>query len=492
MSDAPLLLSIDLGTTACEALVVSSEGEILGKASRDYPLVRHGSREVEQHAQDWWRVASICARSAIAESRHPGRSILAVSVSSQGTSIVPVDGSGHPLRPAISWLDTRARSECEAITEQIGQAELFSITGKRPRPSHSLPKILWIRRNEPEIFERTARFLIPHDYLIYRLTGCFTTDQSLASSTLAHDVTRLEWSSRLLGLADAGVDRMSDIAWAGTPVCAIIAESAETIGVSREAVVVCGGQNRKCASLGAGAKLGVVTVSLGTTSAITAVVPEPVLDSQMRLLCFPFVLPGTWVLQGELTSAGGALKWLKETFFSGQYSLLDDIAEPSFANTAGLFFFPHLAGASSPAWDPDLPGVLYGITMSTTTGGVARAVLEGVAYQIRSNIETMLELGVTVDAVKVFGGGARSEVWLQIISEVLGRDILVPPSTEAGAVGACVLAGVGAGVYASAEDGVRTFLRGEQVISPDRERAREYDDRYFRYKEIERRLGGKH
>ena len=488
MANEPLLLSIDLGTTACKAFVVSSKCEVLGVSGHECPLVKRSANMIEQHAQDWWRVASVVAREAIANSGRSGRDVRAMSVSSQGISIVPVDGSGEVLRPVISWLDTRANEEIDHILESISPQELFQLTGKRPNVFYSLPKIMWIKKHEPDVFEKTSRFLLPHDYLIYRLTGRFVTDHSLASGTLAHDVTGLDWSPRMLEIAGIDPGMFCDLTWAGTPVGVILAESAETLGVCPEAVVTCGGQDQKCAALGVGAKKGTVTVSLRTASAISTIVQAPVLDSQMRLPCFPFLVPRTWVLEGVISTAGGAVKWLKEAFFSGGYGLLDECAESAFEGTRGLFLYPHLAGAGSPVWDSALPGVVWGIRLSTSPADLARSVLEGIAYQIRSNVETIGELGVEADRVKVFGGGAKSKVWLQIIADVLGTEVSVPASTEAAAMGACLLAGVGSGVYANAEEGASAFSAGGSVIEPDEGRAREYDERYARYREIEKRL----
>lgn len=482
------LLSIDLGTTACKAIVVSADGQLLGESARDYPLLKRSPQEIEQHAQDWWRVASITARHAIAESGCPGKSIRAVSVSSQGIAIVPVDSAGDVLRPAISWLDTRAGAETEEILTNISRQEVFRTTGKRANSFYSLPKMMWLARHEPEVVANTHKFLLPHDYLIYRLTGCHVTDHSLASGTLAHDVSKLKWSNRMLDIAGISSDKLPDLVWAGTPICSILADSAETLGVSREAVVVCGGQDQKCAALGVGAKQGTVTVSLGTASAISAITSHPALDSQMRLPCFPFVVPCNWSLEGVISTAGGALKWFKEAFFTGDYTLLDSLAWSAFNGTRNLFFYPHLTGAGSPIWDPDMPGMLYGISLSTEAGDVARAALEGVAYQIRSNVDAMAELGVEVDCVKVFGGGAKSELWLQIIADILGREVRVPASPEVAAIGACILAGVGSGVYGSTEEGAAAFAEGERVVDPDLVRARHYDERYARYRSIEARL----
>lgn len=490
MASGPLLMGIDLRSTSCEAVLMSAEGEVLSKASRDYPLIRRGEHEVEQHAQDWWRVVSICARQAIADSRLPGRDIVALAISSQGSSIVPVGNAGEVVRPAISWTDTRAGDELQELISEIGYRELFRITGKRAALSYSLPKMMWLRKHEPDKFEKTSKFLMPHDYLVYRLTGCYVTDHSLASGMLAHDVTTLQWSEQILNAAKIPADMLPEACWAGTPVCATIGESAETLGVSRDAAVVCGGQDRKCAALGAGANKRTASISLATTTAITCVTDSPVIDAHMRVPCFPYVTPRTWTVQGELPATGGAFKWLKDAFFSARYSAMDEVAEPAFEETRGLFFYPHLAGAGSPLWEPELPGVLYGITLSTTAGSVVRSVLEGIAFQIRSNLDVMAELGLDASHIRVFGGGGKSNLWLQVIADVLGRDLEVPLPEHTSAIGACILAGVGAGIYKSAEEGASVLTGEPRTVYADACRAREYDERYLRYKEIEKRLIG--
>lgn len=440
------LLSLDLGTTGCKAAICSPAGEVLGTSYLEYPLETPSPGWVEQDADLWWELAQQAICRALAVSGVAGREILALSVSSQGISFVPVDRDGHVLRRAISWLDMRATAEAAQIRAQVGDVDLFRLTGKRPAPFYVLPKLLWLQRHEPKLCLQTHKYLLAHDLLLHRLCGAMVTDYTLAGGTLLLDLHHLAWSKSLLATFEVNPAQIPDLAWAGTLAGELTGEAAKALGLRRGMPIVVGAQDQKCAALGAGICPGRATISLGTAAAITCVTQGAVLDDRQRVPTFPFVAPGQWVLEGVVGTAGAALKWLRNMLFpTKSYIELDHLAEESLPGAGGVRFYPHLSGATSPWWQDGVQGAFTGLCLATNPGDLVRSVLEGVAFQVRANLDVMAQL-CPIEELVLFGGGARSVLWPRIISAVAGKPVRVAAMADMANWGACVLAGVGAGL----------------------------------------------
>ncbi len=288
------LLSLDLGTTGCKAAVCSIQGEVLGTSYVEYPLIKLSPSCVEQDADLWWSLSQKVIQKAIAKSGVKGRGIRALSVSSQGISFVPINRSGQVLRNAINWLDTRATTQAAAIRRRITDEHLFQVTGKRPGAFYVLPKLLWLREHEPGLFGETYKFLMAHDYLLYKLCGATVTDFSMAGGSLLLDLHLLNWSDEFLAIFEINKEQLPDLAWAGSTAGELGSAVAEVIDLRPGTPVVVGGQDQKCAALGAAIRPGVATVSLGTASAISCLIDKPVLDAERHIPTFPFVVPGYW------------------------------------------------------------------------------------------------------------------------------------------------------------------------------------------------------
>ena len=484
-----MLLGIDLGTTGCKAAVYSVAGEPLGESYLECPLIKPSPGVVEQDAALWWDLTREAIHQALGAANVDGYTVRALSVSSQGISFVPVDESGRPLSNAISWLDTRATAEVETVLNRYSEADLFAITGKRASPAYVLPKLLWLRHHQPELYQRASKFLMAHDYLLCQLTGQFVTDPSMAAGTLLYDISRLQWSQELLAAFEISEERLPEIKWAGTFLGQIRPEVARELGLSEEAMVIVGGQDQKCAALGAGIRPGAATVSLGTATAITCVTDHPVLDPQRRIPVFPFVRPGKWALEGVVGTSGAALKWLLQTFFPGQsYRKLDELAAGSPPGSNGLFFYPHLMGATSPHWRTDVWGAFLGLTLAVGPGDMVRSILEGIAFQIRSNLKVIEEMGIPVEELILFGGGAQSSLWSQIISDVTGKPVVVTPTVDVATWGACILAGLGVGVLTNGDLERLAARGGRSRLYPQPEAVRRYEEVYHHYTQQEEKL----
>ena len=485
----PLLLAIDLGTTGCRAAVYDENGQCLGDSYREYGLITRSASEIEQDAEMWWQLTCIVVRAALERSGGDRRSVRALAVSSQGISFVLVDRAGRPLGNAISWLDTRAAAESASILARYSAERLFAITGKRASPAYVLPKLLWLRQHRPDQWSRAWRVLLSHDYLVYRACGECVTDHSLAGGTLLYDLHAANWSDELLAAFDVAPELLPGLRWAGTPVGTLRPAAAEELGLTPATIVVVGGQDQKCAALGAGVTAGVATVSLGTAAAIIQTMDAPRNDTLMRVPTFSFVQPDRWVLEGVIGTGAGSLRWLRDLLAGeADYDALVAAAAEVSPGADGLVFLPHLSGAGSPHWNDAARATFHGLSLATTRAHLTRAVLEGVAFQIRANLEVTQDLAGDVNQVIVFGGGARSALWNAIIGDVVNLPIATTPTVETAAVGAAMLAGVGSQVFATPADARRALVHVDPCRAPVAENATFYDAAYHNYRQIEERL----
>jgi xylulokinase len=494
ISRSGVLIGIDLGTTGCRSLVFDSRLQPLGEAYIECPLHHVSDRMYEQNAEQWWQLAVQVVRRSLDAGGVPPDSVRAVGISSQGIAFVPVDGKLDPLRPAISWLDTRASRQRDRILERFSEEMLFRCTGKRTNEAYVLPKLLWLKEHEPEVYRSADKFLMAHDFIAARLTGHAVTDHSLAGGTLLYDIAGQVWSDPLLSAFEIRRGTLPELLQAGTPVGVISRVAAEALGLPDGVVVAVGGQDQKCAALAAGLKPGRAAVSLGTAAAVSTRHEKPILDEAMRIPCFSDVLPDRWVLEGVIGTACAALEWVKRSFFQNMsYAEMDALVSSAYggskvgSSSGGCMFFPHLAGASSPWWNRGAQGAFSGITLSTTQVDILKSVYEGVAYQITANLKVMEELSGPLDAVRLFGGGARSQVWAQIIADSAGVPVEIPRSAECAGAGAAILAGKACGVFDSPEEAsAQTGKTG--AFEPDPERVRYHSERYAAYLEQQDRL----
>jgi len=495
----PLLLGIDLGTTAIKAALFGLDGSIQGLAYFEYPLIRPAPLYVEQDAMAWWELTKAAVRDVLSQTGFSPSRVRAVSVSAQGISFVPVDHNAYPLYNAFTWLDTRAIEQTRRLLEIFPQAEAFRKLGIVFNPAYTLTKIMWLKENKPEIFERAYKFSTAQDFLMARLVGEFITDHSIAGGTLMHDVTKLCWASDILEATEVPREKLPDIAWAGTPLGKIRSDAARELGLSTEVEVVLGGHDQECAALGAGLMQDGISISLGTASILVAPLRAPIFDPQMRIPCYPSVERDEWVLEAVVSAAGMSLRWLRDLFqgvISSQsgmatrinYESMIALAESVPPGSDGVSFFPHLSGATSPFWQPGASGVFYGISLSTSEAELARAVLEGWAFQLKSNLLVIEQLIGLRKRIIIFGGGTRSAFIQQLVADVLDRPVTVCNTPETALLGAALLAGVGAGFYDDINEAKATACASGWTVEPRPEAAERYRYIYHRYRQVEDRL----
>lgn len=471
------ILALDVGTSGCRAELFSLGGHSLARHSVEYGVQSPVPGAAEQSPDDWWQAIVACTRAALREAGE--NQCRAVGLSVQGHSWVPVDRDFQPLRPALTWLDSRAGPQARKLLEDHPVQFWGDCAGKQPGQWHLLPQLLWLREAEPELMARARRYLFAHDYLLHRLCGCAVTDYTLAAGSLLFDLRRWQWSEALLDEYAIRPQALSEIVPAGTAAGTLTLGAAADLGLPPDVVIAVGAQDQKAAALAAGLTAQTATASLGTATAIIAPVPEPRFSAEHGSIpCFPYLQQGQWVLEAPLSTSGGAFRWLRDTLGRsgpGGYTELVTAAAAVPPGSAGVRFFPYLAGAGAPHWRGDARGGFCGLSLSSGPAELTRALLEAVAYDIRANLDHMAALGGDLQRLVLFGGGARSALWPQIIAAICALPTFASTETEAAMRGAAMLAAQALGADPS------VFAIASAPVVPPEDWREEYEGLYPQY-----------
>jgi xylulokinase len=464
------LVGLDVGTTGVKALAVSPEGEVLARVEEAYPLSTPHPGWAEQDPEDWWRAAeSALAGLAVAD-------IAAIGLTGQMHGLVVLDEHERVLRPAILWNDQRTAAECAEIEERLGLRRLVELTGNRALPGFTAPKLLWLRRHEPEVYEQITHVLLPKDYVRMRMTGEPAIDATDASGTLLFDVARRRWSDEVLAALEIPPD------WLPT-----VLESPAVAGRTSEGVPVAAGAGDQAAgALGVGVdRPGPLSVVLGTSGVVFAALPAFAANPEGRVHSFCHAVPNSWHAMGVMLAAAGSLRWLRDAVAPGEpFEPLTAEAEHWPPGAEGLLFLPYLAGERTPHADPNARAAFVGLSLRHDRGALVRAVLEGVAFGLRDSLELLRELGVEPQVGRASGGGARSELWLRIVASVLGVPLERTAVEEGAAYGAALLGGVAAGVFGDVHEAVAACVRVRDRIEPEPAWGDAYARAYQRFRAL--------
>jgi xylulokinase len=445
------IVGLDVGTSAVKGIALSDEGKVIATAEEGYPLSTPQPGWAEQDPEDWWRAAQ-----AVLARLPEGP----VGLSGQMHGLVALGEGDRVLRPAILWNDQRTAAECVEIERRIGLDRLIELTGNRALTGFTAPKLLWIARHEPETYARIRRILLPKDYVRLRLTGEHAIDVADASGTLLFDVGGRRWSDE---------------------VCAALGIPLEWLPPAHESTEIAGAGDQAAGAVGVGIiEPGPVSVVLGTSGVVFAVLPAYAPDPEARVHVFCHAVPGTWHAMGVMLSAAGSYSWLAGAL-GATYRELDEEAARWEPGAEGLLFAPYLQGERTPHADPDVRGAFTGLSLRHDRGAIARAVLEGVAYGLRDSLELLRSLGARPTVGRVSGGGARSDLWVRIVASVVGLPLERTESEAGAAFGAALLAGVREGVFADAGEAVARCVRATERIDPEPGWAGAYEDGYGRF-----------
>jgi xylulokinase len=486
-----LLLGIDIGTSACKAALFAPDGRCEAQANEAYDVYYPRPGWAEQEPEEWWR--AVCR--ALGSLRRGGADlsrVLAVGIDGQSWSAIPVAADGSVLCRTPIWTDTRAAGCCREMSALCGETRLFEKSGNPVQPMYTMPKVLWYKKELPEVYAKTDKILQSNSFIAFRLTGVPTQDPSQGYGWNCYDIKKNEWDTALCRELGVRPGLLPDIAPCQQIIGAVTAQAAGLTGLPRGTPVAAGGLDAACGTLGAGVCSPGETQEQGGQAGGMSICTDA-LHADRRLILGAHVVPGQWLLQGGTVAGGAALGWFerefgeKERLEAGKnggssFAQLDAEAEKIEPGSDGLVFLPYLAGERSPIWDLNAKGVFYGIDFTKTRAHFARAVMEGVAYALRHNLETAAAAGAEVSVLRAMGGSANSRVWTQIKADVTGKIFEVPSSDTATALGAALLAGVGAGCYADCSDAVRQTVRVRRRHIPDESARAAYDGGYRVYR----------
>ncbi len=491
------LLGIDVGTSGTRAVIVRPDGHVVSAATADHqPMRMPKPGWAEQDPEDWWQASIHAVRAALEQARVKGGKIAAVGLSGQMHGVALLDRAYTVLRPALIWCDQRSQPQCDWITSRVGADRLIQLVSNPALTGFSAPKLLWVRDNEPALYDRVAHFLLPKDYVRFRLTGEFATDVSDASGTLLFDVKHRRWSREMT--AALGVDPgILPRAYESTEVTGqITPETALLTGLKAGTPVVAGAGDQAASAVGNGiVRPGLTSATLGTSGVIFAYTNSPKLDPRGRIHTFCHAVPGKWHVMGVTQGAGLSLRWFREqlaaqeTWYAKQidadvYDVIAKQAERIPAGSDGLIFLPYLMGERTPHLDARARGMWFGLTAAHTRGHLIRSILEGVAFSLRDSLEIFKELAIPVEQIRLSGGGSRSTLWRQIQADVYGKEVVTLRESEGSAFGAALLAGVASGAYSSVKESSEQAVRLREQMVPDAKNEGLYDRQYDVYRKL--------
>ena len=476
-----LYIGVDLGTSAVKLLLMDEKGEIKKIVSREYPLYFPRPGWSEQNPEDWFEQSVEGIRQLTAECDK--LQVAGISFGGQMHGLVVLDNEDKVIRPAILWNDGRTGEEVKYLNEVIGQDKLSEYTANIAFAGFTAPKILWMKKNEPENFKRIAKIMLPKDYLAYRLSGSFCTDVSDASGMLLMDVKNRCWSKEMLDICAVKEEQLPEIYESYEVVGNLKDEIAEELGLSSQVKVIAGAGDNAAAAVGTGTVgEGMCNISLGTSGTIFVSSKEFGMDKNNALHSFAHA-DGNYHLMGCMLSAASCNKWWNEEILKTK-----DFAEEQTGITKlgenRVFYLPYLMGERSPHNNPDARAMFIGMSMDTTRQDMTQAVLEGVAFGLRDSLEVAAELGLKIERTKICGGGAKSPLWKKIIANVMNMKVDIIESEEGPALGGAMLAAVGCGEYPDIATIADRIVKIVDTVEPEKELVKKYEERYQEFKKI--------
>ncbi|MCZ0704133.1 xylulokinase [Natronobacillus azotifigens] len=480
------VMGVDLGTSAVKVLLVNENGEVVDQEAKDYPLLQPKAGYSEQEPEQWF-TQTILAMKELTK-RFDGEITLieGISFSGQMHGLVLLDQTNTPLRPAILWNDTRTTKQCETIYQKVGKERYIEITKNLALEGFTLPKIIWVKENEPDLFAKATTFLLPKDYLRYRLTKQLAMDYSDAAGTGLLDVAAKDWSAEICATVDIPQSLCPPLVESSEKVGTIIPELAASIGLSSKTKVFAGGADNACGAIGSGIlSEGKTFASIGTSGVVLSYEPSGEKDYEGKVHYFNHGEKDAYYAMGVTLSAGHSLSWFRDTFASGLSfeALLADIASvPIGAN--GLLFTPYLVGERTPHADATIRASFIGMDTTHRLVDFTRAVLEGITFSLQESIEIFREKGKQIDTVYSIGGGAKNPVWLQMQADIFNAKIVRLKSEQGPGMGAAMLAALGCGWFSTLQACADHFLMEADVYEPIPDHVKKYQSLYQLYRQV--------
>ncbi|WHH60483.1 FGGY-family carbohydrate kinase [Petroclostridium sp. X23] len=487
------ILSLDLGTTAIKVMLFAKDGSVLGKSTQEYTLLTPTALAVELDPEVYWKAFKAGVQEVMSVSGVSPKDIKALGISAQGETLITLGADHKPLMNAIVWLDNRAQEEADILGDEFGHEHAYRITGQvKIVPTWPASKILWLKRNNPEVYKNAAKYLLIEDYFIYRMTGKFVCEGSLVCSTVYWDIIKKTWWKEMLDYLGVSEQQLPELMEPGQTVGQLLPEVAAELGLSSETMITTGALDQACGAIGVGnIKPGVISENTGAALAICATVDKPFFDPQGMMPCHYHAIPDTYMAH-TFTTGGMTLKWFRDAFCQSEgqvaqiagldaYDLMGKEADSVPPGADGLIMLPHLAGAMAPESNPLAKGVFYGFTLHHTKPYFIRAVMESIACIVKRNIDVLNTLGIDVKEIRSLGGGSRSRVWNQIKADVTQKSVFTMKNEEAASLGAAILAGTAVGIYPSLEKACNEMVSLRHCLQPRLENRAVYEKTYEKY-----------
>lgn len=463
------VIGIDSSTTATKAQLVDASGTVVAVVSSEYGYETPEPLWSEQDPELWWTATKAAVAGVLAEAGVPGEEVVAVGLTGQMHGLVLLDAAGEVLRPSILWNDQRTGAECDEIRERIGKQRLIGITGNDALTGFTAPKILWVRNNEPEIYEKARHVLLPKDYVRFRLTGDYASDRAGGAGTILFDLQTRTWSDEVLAGLDLDRSLFPETFEGHETTGTVTPGAAAATGLAVGTPIVAGAGDQAANGVAVGAiDPGVVGLSLGTSGVVFTATDTPSIEPEGRLHAFCHAVTDRWHFMGVMLSAAGSLRWFRDTVAPDvDFAEMSAAAGAVPAGSDGLLFLPYLTGERTPHPDPLARGAFVGLTVRHERSRMTRSVMEGVAFGLRDSFELIRAAGnADLTEVRASGGGTRSPVWRQILADVLNAEVRTVATAEGAAQGAAMLAAVGAGWFSTAQEASAAWLRLDPPTAP--------------------------
>lgn len=494
----PYVLSLDVGTSATKTILVNEAGEVIAKATKEYDFIVPKPGWAESDPEMWWNAAVETIKKVMEKSKIDPGEVAAIGLSGQMHTLVPLDKNGKVIRNAIMWNDQRVAKQCEYVHEKVGGEErLIDYVANTALPGYTIGKILWIKENEPENYEKIEKFIIAKDYIRYKMTGEVVTDVSDASGTCLFDVEKNCWSESLINLLEIKSNIFPEVVESPQISGYLTKEAANILGLKEGTPVVGGAGDVLAQAVGTGVtEEGIAMLIIGTAGIASVALSKFGRNPGGSLQLFRGGVPGEWNIFGCTLTAGGSFKWLRDAIgheekvlanLTGDdaYNILVNEAVQEEIGSRGLLFTPYLVGERCPYTDPNVRGAFVGLNIMHDKRSFVRAVLEGIVFSLKDALRLIQTLGVPIKQIRVSGGGAINPKWRQIQADILGAEVVtVSYSGEGGSYGAAILAGVGAGFWPSVKDATKKLLKIETRTEPIKENNEKYEKIYDIYREI--------
>ena len=490
------LIGMDIGTSSTRAIIVDENGKLIASSTSEYPLITPKPGWAEQNPEDWWKASLEVIKEVLIISGISPKDVAAIGPSGQMHGSVFLDAEGNVLRPALLWCDQRTQPQCDEIYNVFDYEGFIKLSFNKALTGFTAPKILWLRDNEPENYKKVSKVLLPKDYIRFMLSGSYATEVSDASGTILMDIAKRTWSNEILTGLDIDRNLLPDVYESHEVTAKVNRAAAGLTGLLEGTPIAGGAGDQACGAVGSGIVVpGLISDYLGTSGVVFSYSDSPVYDNQGRLHCFCHAVSGKWHLMGVTLSAAGSLKWYNDNFGPSDsirqkypdrksYKLLDLQAENVDPGANGLIFLPYMSGERTPYADPYARGVFFGLSYVHGQDHFVRSILEGVAFSQFDCLSLMNEIGIKSGKVVLFGGGAKSSLWKQIIADIFNVKIVTLNVEEGPSYGGALLAGVGCGIYKNIVEAAQRIIKEVDAVLPVLQNVEKYRKIYRIYRSL--------